>query len=185
MTLEKLVERAMVEDMHTPAFSGRALFSVCWAVFLVGFFLVPRVEAQERPSFWKAELPGGSYLVSHAAIASISLSRYVVDGVVRVTEVTVATAGSTQGRFYFMEESVPSSPVVMGQSALEDLKARAREILERVDGINVDGEVVKNYPTTTHAHTVEFRLASLEDLEKLHQHLENSFTNRRTATFRP
>jgi hypothetical protein len=172
--------------MNLRKFSNRSARTTAFAlgIFLL-FGVLDEGQAQERFTYWKAELPGGTYVVSHAAISSISMSNYVVDGVLRVTEVAVGTMGSVQGRFYFIEESLPSSPVVVGQSALEDLKARAREVLHRVEGVDPEGEVVKNYPTSTHAHTVEFRLTKLEDLQRLYQNLEDSFLNRRTATFRP
>src|SRR5688572_29755116 len=59
--------------------------------------------ATKQPSFWKADLPGGSFVAAHAAIRSISLQQYVVDGAARVTEVNIDTAGTFKPRFYYVE----------------------------------------------------------------------------------
>ena len=45
-------------------------------------------------------------------------------------------------------------------------------------------KVIKTYPTTTHAHTVEYRLASKSDLQNLRQSLEQAWTTGRGANFK-
>jgi len=35
--------------------------------------------------------------------------------------------------------------------------------------------VVKNYPTTTHAHTVEYRLESVDQIKKVEKSLEDAW----------
>ncbi len=149
--------------------------------------LLPAQEepASRVPLYWKACLPGGNFIVPLSSITSISQSQYVVDGSMRVTEVSVGTIGSVQGRFYYVEPLTPQSPLGVGQSTLEDLKSRIEEVADRTGGEEVWSKVIKNYPTTTHAHTVEFRLASAEQLAKLYQSLENSFLRRRTVEFKP
>ena len=160
----------------------------------LGLGWVGRALAQEPPggpsgpngpgSYWKAELTDGVFLVPHHAVTSISRSSYLVDGAVRVTEVSIGTLGSVQGRFYFAEPMEPTSPAGMGQSSLNLLKERLREAQDRVGAAELETKVLKNYPTTTHAHTVEFRLPTLTQLEALHQDLERSYLNRRSSTFR-
>ena len=52
---------------------------------------------------WRAELPGGTFVVALSQITSVSSHEYVVDNTARVTEVTVGMGGSLIGRFYFLE----------------------------------------------------------------------------------
>lgn len=132
-------------------------------------------------SYWKAELPDGVFLVPHSAISSISRSSYLVDGSVRVTEVSIGTLGSVQGRFYHAEALQPTVPV--GQSSLNLAQQRAREVQSRLGLDEQATKVLKNYPTTTHAHTVEFRLASLAEVESIYQSLEDSYLRRRTVVY--
>ena len=42
-------------------------------------------------------------------------------------------------------------------------------------------KVVKNYPTTTHAHTVEYRLSSKANLQQLYSSLEQAWTTGKGA----
>ena len=170
----------------------RFVFSAASCVAgVVGFLLgvaplVAQDEARESGrggSFWKAELADGVFLVPHAAIASMSRSSYLVDGAVRVTEVSVGTLGSVQGRFYYAEAVEPTSPLGIGQSTLNLIQDRAREAQSRLGADELNTKVLKNYPATTHAHTVEFRLAELSQLEALYESLERSYIRRRTETY--
>jgi len=157
--------------------------------FLLLLTLLPAqaIFAQEgqraRETFWSATLSGGEFIIPHSAITSISLHTYVVDGTVSVTEATVGTVGSEIGRFYYLEPIEATSPIGVGQSAIDDLKERAREVVTRVGAEDLEEKVIKNYPASTHAHTVEFRLSSPEDVKKLFGSLKNSLLQRRTANF--
>jgi hypothetical protein len=135
-------------------------------------------------SYWKAALTDGDYLVPHSAIASFALSRYVVDGALRVHEVSIDTIGSVQARFYFLEELLPQSPIGVGQSAIDNLRDKVREVQDRVGVAGVGKEVTKTHPLTTHAHTVEFILPDQESVQRLFRSLEDSWIKRRTVTFR-
>jgi hypothetical protein len=137
-----------------------------------------------RFTYWRAILPGGVYVVPHSKIASIGKSSYLVDGVVRVTEVSIDTDGSVQGRFYHAAPVEPKSPVGIGDSVLPLVQERAKEITTRTGTSDVWSAVLKNYPTSTHAHTIEFRLDSLETLNKLYESLERSFLRLSTDEFR-
>jgi hypothetical protein len=130
-----------------------------------------------REPMWRCDLPGGTYEVGVRNIISVSIHDYVVDGVARVTEMNIETPGSTEVRFYYLEPVVGSSPLGIGQSTLE----RAKELATEVAGQANPGDqppwekVVKSYPTTTHAHTVEFRLNSQDDLQTLFKSAEQAF----------
>jgi hypothetical protein len=126
---------------------------------------------------WRADLPGGTYEVAIRSIISVSTHEYVVDGVARVTEMNIETPGAIEVRFYYLEPVVSTSPVGIGQSTLDKIHELATEANSRVNpGDEPPWEkVVKSYPTTTHAHTVEYRLDSKDDVQNLFNSAEQAF----------
>jgi hypothetical protein len=162
-------------------------------VFVLLLLPLASVAAQEssptpdqlRRGIWRAELPGGVYIVRLSAITSVSRHEYVVDGAARVTEVNIATAGSELARFYFIEPNTPKSPVAAGQRALNTIEGKAKEVSARVESDDLRERVVKSYPTATHAHTVEYRLADKESLNKLFKSIEDSWLGERSGSFKP
>jgi hypothetical protein len=151
---------------------------------------LPAQEATPAPGqaqrdFWRAELPGGEYLVRLSAITSVSLQEYVLDGAARVAEVNVATSGSDLARFYFIEPFPVKPPTAPAQRALDAVENKAKEISARVETGDLKTKVVKNYPTSTHAHTAEYRLADRESLNKLFRSVCNSWTSGRGGSFKP
>jgi len=130
-----------------------------------------------RTPMWRCDLPGGTYEVAIRNILSVSIHDYVVDGVARVSEMNIETPGSTEVRFYYLEPITPTSPVAAGQSLLDKAQDMATEAASRLNpGDQPPWEkVVKNYPTTTHAHTVEYRLDTKDDLETLFNSAEQAF----------
>ena len=136
-------------------------------------------------SFWQCTLPGGVYLVALRSIASISTHEYVVDGAARVTEVTVATNSSVEARFYYLEPMVAnsSSPLVP-TGALSVLTQHAQDLATTHSPVeDIWQKVVKTYPTTTHAHTVEYRLESKASLQSLYASLQQSWTTGKGVAF--
>ena len=130
-----------------------------------------------RIPMWRADLPGGTYEVAIRSIISVSTHEYVVDGVARVTEMNIDTAGNVEARFYYLEPIVPSSPVGIGQSALDRVQELANQAAARLNPGDTPPweKVVKSYPTTTHAHTVEYRMDSKDDLQTLFNSAEQAF----------
>ena len=146
----------------------------------------PSAGTTSRPdALWRCELPGGVYLVALRSIVSISSHEYVVDGLARVTEVNVATASSVEARFYFLEP-LPASASSTGPGAtLQALQQHVQELSASHPEVEaVWQKVVKNYPTTTHAHTVEYRLNSKADLQSLYDSLELSWTTGKGVNFK-
>ncbi len=126
-----------------------------------------------RPIF-RAKLPGGIYEVATSAMIAVSQHEYVVDVAARVTEVNIDTAGSMLVRFYFLEPNAPNAPLGIATSALE----KAQDLLTQAGdktGQDVWKKVLKSYPTTTHARTVEFRVASKDDLTKIFAAADEAF----------
>lgn len=139
-----------------------------------------------RPdAFWRGELPGGVYLVALRSIVSISSHEYAVDGLARVTEVNVATASTVEARFYFLEPMSAANPTSTTPATLDVLQERVKELTTSHPEVEaVWQKVVKNYPTTTHAHTVEYRLNSKADLKTLYESLELSWTTGKGVNFK-
>ena len=132
--------------------------------------------------FWQAQLPTGHYMVALDRISSIALQEYIVDGSLLVREVTIDTNGRAIARFYHR------SPVTdaMRQNGLTSLAERGRELLENAGqraGSEVQDMVQKNYPTTTHAATIEFRLQQIEQLDALYESVRKAWTDRRGRQF--
>jgi hypothetical protein len=136
-----------------------------------------------RTPLWRCDLPGGVYEVAIRNIISVSTHEYVVDGAARVTEMNIDTQGNLEVRFYYIEPLVATSPIGVGQSVIDKAHELANEAAARLSpGDQPPWEkVMKNYPTTTHAHTVEYRLDSLDDLQKLFDSADTAFrTNQNT-----
>lgn len=127
---------------------------------------------------WICNTPGGTYEVALRAIVSVSSCEYIADGVVHVDEVNIDTGGNMCVRFYYLEPVTPNSPIGLGQSAVDKAKEIAQQAADRT-GQDVWKKVVKNYPTSTHAHTIEFRVDSKDDLLTIFTSAEKAF---RTAT---
>lgn len=145
--------------------------------------IAPISRAQEKESdstggslpVWRAVLPGGTYTVALRSITSVSTHEYVVDGAGRVTEMIIDTSGSSIARFYYIEPLTPQSPLGIGQSTLDKLQEIAEEGAERTGQDQLWKQVVKNYPATTHARTVEYRLDTKQKLERLFKSAESAF----------
>ena len=138
-----------------------------------------------RNGVWRAQMPAGDYIVRLASITSVSQQEYVVDGNARVTEVDIATQGSEIARFYFIEPNVPQSPNGIGQSAINEVQDKVKEGISRAGGDDIWRKVVKNYPTSTHANTIDYRLDSKDSLKKLFDSIQDAWLNTRSGTFKP
>ena len=148
-------------------------------IFFVVVLLAGAVTAAQA-AFWRCELPGGVYTVSLSTISSVSTHEYVVDGAARVTELTIGATGAVVARFYYLQPQVPKSPIGFGQSVIDKVQERTQDVAGRAEGAGVEPfwkKVVKSYPTTTHAHTVEYRLDNPDDIEKLRKSLEAAWRN--------
>jgi hypothetical protein len=131
---------------------------------------------------WRCTLPGGAYQVALRSIVSISSHEYLVDGAARVTEVNIDTQGTALARFYYLEPVTPKSPVGIG----DEITRKGQELLiEAADRSGQDAwkKVVKTYPATTHARTVEYRLASKDQLQALFTSVETSWRTGKGVDF--
>ena len=125
-------------------------------------------DQRGRRGFWEANLTGGNYVVALSRITSVSRHRYVLDGAIIVDEVTIDTEGQSLARFYFLSPATTAGPV----SSTAALAERAVEIANNAakeKGSTLQDMVVKKYPDTTHARTVEYRVNSEAQLAALYQ----------------
>lgn len=131
---------------------------------------------------WRCNLPGGSYSVALRSIVSVSLHEYLVDGVARVTEVNIDTQGNALARFYYIEPTPPTSPIGLGQATIE----KTQQLLQQgaaASGQDVWQKVIKNYPTTTHAHTIEYRVTDKGTLTNLYTSAEGALRLNQNTVF--
>jgi hypothetical protein len=133
-------------------------------------------DTSSTPRFWEANLPGGSYMVALSRISSISMSTYTVKGMI-VHEVDIETMGAALTRFYAIEAMGEG-----GSNIGENVMNRAREIAGQVGdktGIDADTTVHKEYPVTTHAKTIEFRVVDKADLKEIYKSLSKAWKDNR------
>lgn len=139
-------------------------------------------DAPSAGRFWEATLPGGEYTVALTGIISVSRHKYLLDGALTVDEVTVDCTGQALARFYFI---APISGGVAAGSTTK-LVERGKELLDQGAGrISPDFQnmVVKKYPETTHARTIEYRLSSEAALTALFTSVKSAWESGRGRQF--
>lgn len=142
-------------------------------------------KADDSPGpnrFWQATLNGGHYMVALDRISSVSRHKYLLDGAVIVDEVTVDALGQALARFYHISPVTDAAP----GNAVADLAKRGREIVEKAAdraGNDVQNMVIKKYPETSHARTIEYRILSAADLSALHASVRSAWETGRGRQF--
>jgi len=142
----------------------------------------PFTDKEDQRGFWQASLPGGSYLVALSKITSVSKHQYLLDGTLVVTEVTIDTLGDSLVRVYQITPAAENSNLATPARVVE----RGKEFLERVGqrtGSDLNNMVHKQYPTTTHSKTVEFRVRDLGTLDALHASVTKAWVSGRGRRF--
>jgi hypothetical protein len=138
----------------------------------------PQQDSVTQDGLWQGKFKGGNYIVRCNSIIALSKHEYISDGVARVVEVNLTLNSAQIVRFYFLEAYKPdtgSSTVGAGTQALEKAKGLFEQAAGRVSPDLATPKVVKNYPASTHAHTVEFVLKDEAKLNTLYGSLERSF----------
>jgi hypothetical protein len=130
--------------------------------------------AQAALPIFRATLPGGTYAVAVRRIVAVSSHEYVVDVAARVYEVNIDTDGMLLARFYYLEPNSPNLPGGLGTAAVQKTQELLTQAADR-SGEDAWKKVVKNYPATTHAKTVEYRVQSRADLQKIFAAADEAF----------
>lgn len=126
--------------------------------------------------FWDGEFKGGNYSVRCNSIIAVSKHEYVADGVARVVEVNLTVNSAMVVRFYYLEPVRMEGGGAIGaaQGVLDKTKTLVQDTAGKVSPSLADPKVVKNYPVSTHAHTIEFVIKDEERLNSLYGSLYRS-----------
>lgn len=143
-------------------------------------------DAPQPNRFWQATLPGGHYMVALDRVSSVSRHKYVLDGAVIVDEVTIDALGQSLARFYYIQPITDAATGSAAGAAASRLADRAGELIDkaaRTAGTDIHQMVIKKFPETTHARTIEYRLLSAEELNGLHDSIRSAWENGRGRKF--
>ena len=125
--------------------------------------------------------PGGEWITDRRDVMSVSCHTYEVSAGMRVWEVTVSERSANTVRFYYSKPIAPI-PVNAGSPSEEGTGGK----LDSLDGKSTTtsasapassresgliAPVRKDYPETTHAHTIEFRISDLAELDGIYAYL--------------
>lgn len=137
----------------------------------------PTTEEFYQDGIWNGVFKGGRYLLKANQIIALSKHEYVADGLARVVEINLTLSSNTHVRFYFLEpvRMEGGGVVGAGQQAIDKARALVQDAASRVSPTLTEPKVVKSYPLSTHAHTVEFVLKEEERLNSLFHSLEGAF----------
>ncbi|MEY3896305.1 MAG: hypothetical protein RLZZ214_1825 [Verrucomicrobiota bacterium] len=175
---------------------GFLMFKKPFLLLLAGLFVCSvQVGAQDAtdttekagesagPSrFWQATLGGGHFMVALDRIASVSRHKYVLDGALIIDEVTVDTVGQALTRFYFISPITDETP----GNTVSDVAKRGRELVEKAaqrTGADVQNMVMKKYPDTSHAKSIEYRILSEAELSSLYASVRSAWETGRGRKF--
>jgi hypothetical protein len=131
-------------------------------------------ESDANRRFWQASVPGGHYMVALSSITSISMHQYVLDTQLLVTEMVIDTNGRSLARFYYVTAVAEES----GSASAARIVGKGRELLDRAGqraGTNALDLAQKNYPATSHAGMVEYRLLDVRDLNAIYKSVQNAW----------
>lgn len=136
-----------------------------------------------KGSFWQVSLAGGSFMVALDKIVSISRHKYVLDGALIIDEVTVDTTGQALARFYFIKPITDAAAA----NSLTGIGNRGRELVDKAAqraGTDVQNMVIKKYPDTSHAKSLEYRVLAEDDLTALYASARNAWESGRGRQFK-
>ena len=123
--------------------------------------------------FLSINYKGGKFVMPYARIVSVARHDYLVDGAGRVHELTVDTNGTVIARYYFLESGLDDSPI-KAVGIINNRLEKTGKLLEKRTGVD-RREVVKHYPDTTHAKTVEFNVSEKEHLDAIYSHITHEW----------
>ena len=138
---------------------------------------VVTAEDLKRKFFQVSTSDGGAYKVALGHITSIAKHEYIVDGSVRVNEVSITATGSTITRFYYLEPASDGGESNAAQVALDRLKSTSKELAKRSGTTGALNAVSKSYPHGTHTHNIEFRLKNKANVSQLYSALQSAWWN--------
>tara|TARA_R110000850_G_scaffold62777_7_gene142503 strand:- start:2799 stop:3335 length:537 start_codon:yes stop_codon:yes gene_type:complete len=121
--------------------------------------------------FWEVITAKGRFVARLDQITSVSQHEYLIDGGIRVFEVTVDTDGGQTARFYYIESVNESSSITTGSATFNRIKDLANQGTNKAGMGDIDTMVTKHYPDTTHAKTSEYRLQNKQTVGQIYNHV--------------
>lgn len=100
-------------------------------------------------------------------LTSVSKQRYLLNGTMNVWELVIDTTGNNTIRIYCIDAGEKAKSVA-GSSLRKNVGAAISRNTGLLDGSEC---VTKAYPESTHAHSVEFRVKSLDTINKIQESL--------------
>jgi hypothetical protein len=127
------------------------------------------IAAAAHAGRWECYTPAGVYMVNTVQIVSISTHEYILNAAARVTELTIGTTSEVVARFYYIEPLVATDtgPAARAGAILERVQGKAEAVADRLGQEHIWKKVNKDYPATTHARTVEYRVDTKEHIEMI------------------
>lgn len=137
----------------------------------------PVPEEMLQDGVWTGSLKGGRYIVKCGQIIALSKHEYVADAAARVVEVNLTLSSNTAVRFYYLEpvRMEGNGVVAAGQQAIDKARQMVQDAASRISPTLTEPKVVKSYPVSTHAHTVEYVIKEEARLNSLFDSLERAF----------
>ena len=141
-------------------------------------------ESDSNRAYWQASFAnGGHYMVRLSNVASASKQIYISDGLARVVEVNIGCDSATVVRFYFLEPVGKDTPIAAASTILDRGTDLAKQAAGKVSPTASQLQVVKNYPTSTHAHTVEFVIQDEATINSLYSSLMSAINTGKGRTW--
>lgn len=141
------------------------------------------MESDGLKRFWLCKIKGGELMIAVDRIAAISKTQYVLDGGLLVDEVVIeTTGGQALNRIYSVRPVTDAMASNTASKIIDRVRDVANERGNRL-GTNLHEMVEKNYPTTSHARTVEFRVVDPQDLDILYSSLKDTWITGKGRVF--
>ncbi len=142
----------------------------------------PKTAGLNGGPVWEFQAPGGHYSVRLDRISSVSWHSYLIEGGSRVTEMNLGEhAGSHFLRIYAIDAVGASDESSKPTDTTSD--ATAGKIEESTSRQEPWEKVVKDYPATTHAHTVEFRVTDASLVKSIFGQALAAFASQKGGRF--
>lgn len=127
-----------------------------------------------------------AYYGKEEAVLSISQQEYVT-AAFRVLELNIVTDGTAMLRIYYsrplragelaqaLSDTGTAAGIPAGSIIQQPLPPQVQAMADRASSVAeaaTSSTVIKEYPIATHAHTIEYRINSREELIELHDELK-------------
>lgn len=123
-----------------------------------------------KVALWRLEMgPSTKIILTVPSITGVAMHPFLLNGENQVTEVTVDTTGNNTIRFYYIHQTQDLRNVNITDH--KQLMSAAKQRLNREATTQKDTNALPSvkFPEGTYAHSIEYQVKSLEDLEKIYK----------------